>query len=573
MLTSFQSAPEPRTLAHRLLRAVEYSFYALALAPIAFIAWQAAALLRNIPMWDEFETVLKFLVRYESMSSLRDAIGPLFALANEHCMVTSRLIVLALFELTGEANFIHLAVVGNLSVVGVVMLLVRHESNRLVRLLLGALTSLFIFQLQHHENFFSSYASIDHFLVVLLTTTTLVWVVRGGVLALWGAGGMSVLAVFTLAHGTAVLAAAALLLGLQQRWRHLAGWMVGSLIIAGLFAWRLSGAPLSLTPPLTLAGLEKIVGYWLSLLGGVPALGNQAVVMPFGALLMVILGWLTLKTSYRRDPLLWGVAVNAVLAALLIAYGRAGSPDVSPLSSRYMVQSAMAWSATLVMLLKLLGSPWRILGWGAALVVVAGSANVAASVRYLPNAREFVQRRIDAARHYDLAQSLVGMRRPIYPQGREADAILAAAAKTGVYRLAPRKSVAGELDVPMVEQALLYHVDRIVVGRRNLHVRGWMVTPKPMSSDLRPHLLLKQGWDRYVFRGRRESRPDVVQSLGRTDAERCGFYFVIPLSQLPPSAELEVSLVLKGGRRAIFSNTDHRVKVSRSADNPVERAE
>jgi hypothetical protein len=431
MLTSFQSAPEPRTLAHRLLRAVEYSFYALALAPVAFIAWQAVALLRNIPMWDEFETVLKFLVRYESMSSLRDAIGPLFALANEHCMVTSRLIVLALFELTGEANFIHLAVVGNLSVVGVVMLLVRHESNRLVRLLLGALTSLFIFQLQHHENFFSSYASIDHFLVVLLTTATLVWVVRGGVLALWGAGVMSVLAVFTLAHGTAVLAAAALVLALQQRWRHLAGWMAGSLIIAGLFAWRLSGAPLSLTPPLTLAGLEKMVVYWLSLLGGVPALGNQSLAMLFGVFLLVILGGLTWKASYRRDPLLWGVAVNAILAALLIAYGRAGSPDVSPLSSRYMVQSAMAWSATLIMLLKLLGSPWRILAWGAALVVVAGSANVAASVRYLPNAREFVQRRIDAARHYDLAQSLVGMRRPIYPQGREADAILAEAAKTG----------------------------------------------------------------------------------------------------------------------------------------------
>ena len=84
-----------------------------------------------------------------------------------------------------------------------------------------------------------------------------------------------------------------------------------------------------------------------------------------------------------------------------------------------------------------------------------GPANGGVSIRSRPNAREFVQRRIDAARHYDLAQSLVGMRRPIYPQGREADAILAAAAKTGVYRLAPRKSVAGEPELPLVDAALL----------------------------------------------------------------------------------------------------------------------
>jgi len=572
MLSSFQSAPEPKTLAHRLLRAVEIAFYALAIAPAAFVAWQAMALLRNIPMWDEFETVLRFLVRYEGMSSFREAIGPLFSLANEHCMVTSRLIVLTLFELTGEANFIHLAVIGNLSVLAVVMLLVRTESNRLVRLLLGALTSLLIFQLQHHENFFSSYASIDHFLVVLLTTASLVWVVRGGTLALWGAGLMSILAVFTLAHGVAVLAAGALLLGLQQRWRHLAGWVVGSLVAVGLFGWRLSGAQLALAPSIDFAGLQKIVVYWFSLLGGVPGIGGPETAAPFGLLLLGLVGWTTVKGAYRKDPLLWAVAINAMLAALLIAYGRANAADVSPLSSRYMVQSAMAWSACLVMLLKMLETPWRVLGWGAALVVVVASANVVASTRFLPSARDFVQRRIDAARHYDLSQSLVGMRHPIYPKGPEADAILASAAKKGLYRMAPRSSLLSEVDVPVHEQALLYHVDRIAVSRRNLHVRGWMVTPKRTTFDLRPHLLLEGAEGRHFFRGRRETRKDVAESLQRPDAERSGFYFVIPLSSLT-GGDLSLTLVLKDSRRAIFSYTDHRVSVPKPARDAVELAD
>mgnify|MGYP000399456858 CR=1 FL=1 len=572
MLTSFQSAPEPGTATYRLLRVVEVAFSALAIAPAAFVAWQAFVLLRNIPMWDEFETVLKFLVSYESMASLWDAVGPILSLANEHCMVTSRLIVLTLFELTGEANFIHLAIIGNLSVLGVVILLVRQESNRLIRPLQAALTSLLIFQLQHHENFFSSYASIDHFLVVFLTTACLVWVVRGGALALWCAGLMASLAVFTLAHGVAVLAAAALVLAMQQRWRHLGGWMLGGLLTAGLFAWRLSSADMVLTPALNLEGIGKIITYWLSLLGGVPALGSPVTAVPFGVLQLLLVGWTTVQASWRKDPLLWGVAINAMLGSLLIAYGRADAVDVSPLSSRYMIQSAMAWSACLIMLLKLLDSPWRVLGWGGALVVVVAAANVAATARFLPGARDFVQRRIDAARQYDLIQSLDGMKAPIFPRGRDADAILASAASRGVFQLEPRRSTESAVDVPLKEQALLYHLDRVAVSRRNLHVRGWMVTPDRMPSDLRPHLLLRNGDQRFLFRGRREFRPDVVRALSRPDAERSGFYFVIPLHKLP-SAELAVALALKGKKRGVFSNTDHRVTIPETAEPLVMRTE
>jgi len=339
-----------------------------------------------------------------------------------------------------------------------------------------------------------------------------------------------------------------------------------------LFGWRLSTAHLSLAPALSWAGLEKIVVYWLSLLGGVPGLGVPETAAPFGVLLMALVVWTTIKGAYKKDPLLWGVAINAILAALLIAYGRADAVDVSPLSSRYMVQSAMAWSACLVMLLKMLETPWRVLGWGAALVVVVASANVAASTRFLPSAQAFVQRRIDAARHYDLVQSLDGMKHPIYPKGPEADAILSSAAKKGLYRMTPRNSVLSEVDVPVQEQALLYHVDRIAVSRRNLHVRGWMVTPKRTSSDLRPHLLLDGAEGRHFFRGRRETRADVAESLRRPDAERSGFYFVIPLSSLS-GGDFSLTLVLKDSRRAIFSHTDHRVSVPKPARDAVELAE
>jgi hypothetical protein len=132
-------------------------------------------------MWDEFETVLQFLVRYRAADSLGEALKPFFAMANEHCMVTSRVIVVLLYEITGQANFIHLAIIGDLFIVGVVVLFALQQETLQARLVALAMVSLLVFQLQHHENLFSSYASIDHFLVVLLTTVTLVLSQRKGI--------------------------------------------------------------------------------------------------------------------------------------------------------------------------------------------------------------------------------------------------------------------------------------------------------------------------------------------------------------------------------------------------------
>jgi hypothetical protein len=46
----------------------------LVVAPLAGVTWVAANLLQNIPMWDEFDTVLKFLLDFRAADSLAGAL-------------------------------------------------------------------------------------------------------------------------------------------------------------------------------------------------------------------------------------------------------------------------------------------------------------------------------------------------------------------------------------------------------------------------------------------------------------------------------------------------------------------
>jgi hypothetical protein len=344
-VSASQAAPTPPILLW-LLRL-------LVVAPLACVTWIAANLLQNIPMWDEFDTVLKFLLDFRAADSLAGALREFFAMANEHCVLTSRLVFVLLYELTGKTNFVHLAIVGNLFMLATLLVGARGVGGSGgARWLWVAVTTLLIFQLQHHENLFSSYASIDHFQVVLLTTSSLLLVVRPGWTAQVGAGLLAVLAVFTLAHGVAVLVAGGILLAVQRRWRPLLVWIVVALVIVGAFSSSAFDGQ---------AGDGRALGWCrraaaFCLLAddarrgagvGPPALGPRA-----GAALVTVFALLSWRRCWSAQPFLSGLALTAILGCAFIAYGRSSAADIPPVSSRYMVQSAMAWAAVGVLLVR-----------------------------------------------------------------------------------------------------------------------------------------------------------------------------------------------------------------------------
>ena len=149
-----------------------------AMLPTAFIAWVSFLAYRDAPFWDEFGTTLGFLTRLHDSSSWRETLGLFLAADSHHCMVTSRLIFAVSYLLTGQVNFIALAAIGNLAILGAILVLAAQPREWNLRLVYAALLCLLIFQLQHFENQLLSYAAIDHYQVVLWGAVSLAALLR-----------------------------------------------------------------------------------------------------------------------------------------------------------------------------------------------------------------------------------------------------------------------------------------------------------------------------------------------------------------------------------------------------------
>lgn len=562
MASTLPPAPSSSAVAQRPLpRWAVLLLCSCALVPLTFVGLQALSLIKDIPMWDEFETVLRFLMSIQDAPTFRDAARLFFSLSNEHCMLTSRAIMVIWLKLTGGINFAAMAVIGDLFILGFVALLVRQESDRRMRLFLLALAGLLLFNFQHHENFFSSYASIDHFQVVLLAAGSMALLRRGTPLSATGAAVLAVAAVFTLTHGLAVFAGGAVMLIVQKRWKVLGLWSALGLALVLWFAQRLPTSRMPMLATTDLGGFLKTLYFWCRLLGGLPSLGDPLTTRAWGIALLVLVAATLVTRAYRRDLFLFALLVNCVVAAAMIAYGRSNISAVPPLSSRYMVQSAVAWLAVVMLLLKQVPD-WR---WqkiaATATLVLALAVNVLGTLKFMPSAREFVQRRVDAAWHYDLKGTFDGLKHPIFPNARNADYLVARAASSGLYHLAAPHSPEVELSVPVKERPMTYVFDRMEIGSQSLHIRGWMLPKGQDGSDHTPYLQLMYHERAYVFRGFKEYRPDVALSMHRRDALDSGFYFVIPRDELP-LGDFSVTLMLADHQEALFARTHHHIQLS-----------
>jgi hypothetical protein len=531
------------------------------LSPIGFIAWRATESMHNIPMWDEFETVLRFLLDFRAADSVTTAVREFFAMANEHCVLTSRVVFVAMDHLTGGMNFIHLAVMGNSFLVAAVLAARVGLVERWWRGVWLALSALALVHLQHHENLFSSYASIDHYQVVFHTTLSLLLLQRSERWALPAAVGFAGFAVFTLAHGVAVMVVGALSLAVAGRTRAVVQWCVACGVIFGLFAFVFSSATLTAPVAWSLPALGRLLSYWLTMVGGVVSLGSSTAAAWCGVGLLGLLAGALVRGAWRRDPFLTGLALTAILSMAFISYGRFAAPGVPALSSRYMVQSGLAWVAVVLLAARALPSPsWsKAAAWGA--LLAAGALNVLANQRFGYEAWEFSQRRVDAAHVFEETGSMAGLKRPIFPKTALGDEILAVSAREGLYTLdvEPSHEVVGPERIELYP--IVFSIDKLAVSRGHMHLRGWMLTKDMISTQLQPYVQVVQGDGKRLFRGRVEWRPDVEKAYpDRPDALRSGFYFTVPLSQLD-SGRSSLRVVLIGSRRALYNETQRVIEV------------
>jgi hypothetical protein len=517
---------------------------------------RSALVFRNAAYWDEIETVLDFLLKLHASNSSYDTFSQLFALSNEHRMVTSRLIVAVGYWLTGTVNFNVLSAIGVSFLFGTCAILIATAGTTLRRLQLTVLLAFTLFQLQHFENFFWSGSSIDHFQVVTLAVATLAAAAHGSRGGMFLAGGAAFLATFTLAQGILVWPMVALVLALDRRWRHLGIWGAFALFSLGTFFTGFRTNAGHAIGDFSTAGLWRIGYYWLSALGAPLAQGNRDVAAFLGSVLIVVLCTQLRPGIFARERIALLVTFWAIGALAMVAIGRVDVVQ-GHVHSRYYVLSCLAWALVVFIQLQIWHDParpmralWRVLP------VLVGF-NIVANVSAAHDARSWTICR-DSALDLFLRYGQDGRGRFfLHPIPSYTDSVTRKIEAAGVYRMpelcAPRK-----FRDPRPSGAILYYVDRLPVTDVLVAVDGWAGVAGRASKPGQIHVILQSAQSRHVFTTLQMPRPDVVAAHPHEKWEYTGFRFQYRRAQLP-AEDFQVGILLETEHGSEFTMTAHRV--------------
>ena len=230
----------------------------------------------NVPKWDDHAALRGYLYFSDQETTFSGKIHQLFRQHNEHRIVYDRLVAALDYWLFGKLSYIHLMVVGNLSLVGLLVLFgaILHRAGK--PLLYTLPVALLLFNLSHWENMFWGMAALQNFSVVFWVVLTIYLLCYSN---RWGlAIAAAILATLTSGNGLLVWPIGFVLLLLQTpfvnhrrnagianhpAWLHL-GWVAVAVIVIALY---FTGFEKPAGNPPDRGSMTDLLKGWLAFLG------------------------------------------------------------------------------------------------------------------------------------------------------------------------------------------------------------------------------------------------------------------------------------------------------------------
>jgi len=337
----------------------------------------------NAPQFDDFQTIIRSVITFDEAKS---RLHWLLSQYGEHRIGYIRFIAIILQRLTGKIDFVWMGLIGNASLIGVVVILYRwFKQWGLERYFLPV--PFILFQMNYHHNTFTAMMALQNLTILLWALITLWWVSTSHGWRLWAALATAVLAVFTSGNGLFVVITAILVLIYRCQWKYVAIWtLIGGGALMGYF-WGLDMVRPSYnltfltTHALQLSAFAIFFGgsYFdllpnvlMSSVGHVPfhsaALFYARLVLPFGmglvlitaSLLLIgrllpidcylkqsqkskVIRWITNRFVYQREAsvFLAAVLLFILLTAGVVALGRLDIGMSQSFAIRYKIYAPL----------------------------------------------------------------------------------------------------------------------------------------------------------------------------------------------------------------------------------------
>jgi hypothetical protein len=368
--------------------------------------WQYYAV--NVPKWDD-HALRAYLYFFDQETTLSGKIYQLFKQHNEHRIVYDRLIATLDYWLFGKFSYVHLMVVGNLSLAGLLLVFCQVLRRQGQPLIWALPVSLLLFNLSHWENMFWGMAALQNFSVVFwviltlylisyryhwslaLITAVLATLTSGNGLLVWPIGlGLTILGTPGTEHVPADKPSG-------KSVRRVVGWLAAAAVVIALY---FIGFEKPAGNPPDRGSFSDLLKGWLAFTGAaaeaLPLASPLSASLRLGGLMVLAavagIGWGLLRyrtaigaamlrlvrprteSAAKEIPpvelFFWGSAAFILGTAAIVAWTRTGFGIDLIITSRYKIYSLLLLALLYIYALLLL--PQR-LGWLASVAGTTGS--------------------------------------------------------------------------------------------------------------------------------------------------------------------------------------------------------
>lgn len=523
------------------------------LVPIIIYFWIVFKFSENIPFWDDYDAVLRFMTHYFERD-FSAKLGLLFHHHNEHRIFVSRVISLMDYYLFGKVNFEHLIYIGNLFLVGIFFLLYKAFKNDIkanIRLFIPV--AIILFQSQYLTNSVWAMASIQNFGVIFFSLLSLYLLHRQKLLPSLFIG---TLAVLTSGGGFLVFPIGALYIWLNRKInKTFYIWCITSIVVIGLYFYGYKSNPDHPSIFYALSHPMSAIEYLGNFTGSYFKLWGRHVAWIFALIFFALSGFLILKKEYKKMPLIVYFLLFLILTACLTTLSRSGFGHDQAWTDRYRMYSALFVALAYLASLKLLSNRKSKQILFGVLLVICSVNNIKSFKKNYPKFENHQTR-------LKLSNA-----KPYYPHVDIAIKTLKRSENLGIYKLPNSKSNFSVEDIEITStknsDQIEYTFDIDDSGQCYFIDNGWAFLKSTHdATDDSVYIVLSAKNNHHLFRTYQIYRPDVSRHF-KKELDYSGFHSAIPKNKIGHK-KYEVGILIISEGKDYYQKTNKTIQRKRA---------